>query len=162
VPWLTASAVRLEQPRARGAGLPAARPGDWLLEVRFRDDEVRFGRRAATVGFKTGLARQPSAEVEVESNIAPPVELSTKRLVLSPRGTRESGGTLFASVRAGLDPSLLRVDAEPEGLEVALEPATARMYQVDVLWKGDKLEQGVLVFRMGHETVRVTVEQGGR
>ena len=45
---------------------------------------------------------------------------------------------------------------------MALEPATARMYQVDVLWKGDKLEQGSLVFRMGHETVRITVEQGGR
>ena len=111
-PWLTASVVRLERPRERGLGLPAARPGDWLLEVRFRDDEVRFGRQAGTVAFRTGVARQPSAEVVVESNIPAPLELSTRRLVLAPRGAR-AGTAGCCSPRCAPDSTRRRSASRP-------------------------------------------------
>ena len=162
VPYLTASVVQLSQNRPRGDGLPEGRPGDWVLEVRFRDDEPVYGRLRDQVRFRTGLSRQPEVAVVVESKFDTPINLSTGKLVLASVGDGRAEGTLFASVRHGLDPGSLRVDAEPAGIEVAVEPATERMYKVEVRWPGGALTNATLTFRIGDDVVRVPVEWKGR
>jgi len=161
-PYLTAKVEQLSQIRLRGDGLPAGRPGDWLLEVRFRDDEPVYGRLREQVRFRTGLSRQPEVTVAVESKFDTPINLSTGKLVLVSVGDGRAEGTLFASVRHGLDPAKLRVDAEPAGIEVAMQPATERMFKVEVAWPGGTLANASLTFRIGDDKVRVPVEWAGR
>jgi len=157
VDWLVAEVRRLEAPRPRGGGLPDAHAGDWLLEVRFRDDEVRYGNVREVLRFLTGLADQPEVEVSVESSFAAPVNLSTAKLVLG-RGEGGASGTFFASIRKGLDPSALRVEADPPGLEVHAEPTTERMFKIDVRWVGERLEGASVRLGDGESWVRLPVE----
>jgi hypothetical protein len=162
VPWLTASVERLEVPRPRGQGLPDGRVGDWVLEVRFSDDRTRFGLMKGNVHFGTGLSRQPNVSLDVESNLEPPIHLSTERLLLAPSLEGRARGTLFASVSKGFDPATLDVEFDPSGLEVKLEPATERMFRVEVTWPGGRLDGGFVTFRIGKDSVRIPVEWSGR
>jgi hypothetical protein len=159
-PLFRASVERLDEPRPRGGGLPEGRPGDWMLEVRFADDRPRFGRHDAVVRFRTGLERQGEVTVRVESDVEAPVHLSTSRLdlVAAEGGPR---GTLFASVRSGLDPDDLRVEATTDGVEVDVQPATGRIVKVDVRWTGEAALEGELEFRIGREVVRLPVVWDG-
>lgn len=161
-PYLTASAVQLTEPRPRGDGLPRGHPGDWVLEIRFRNDEPVYGRLRDRVRFRTGLSRQPEVTVGVESKFDAPINLSSGKLVLASVGDGRAEGTLFASVRHGLDPAKLRVAAEPAGIEVAVQPATERMYRVEVRWPGGTLKDATLTFRIDDDVVRVPVEWNGR
>jgi hypothetical protein len=161
-PYLTASVVQLSQSRPRGEGLPAGRPGDWVLEVRFRDDEPVYGRLRDEVRFRTGLSRQPEVAVAVESKFDSPINLSTGKLVLVSVGDGRAEGTLFASVRHGLDPADLRVDAEPAGIEVAIRPASERMFKIEVAWPGGALSNASLTFRINDDVVRVPLEWSDR
>ena len=156
-PRLAATAVRLEAARPRGGGLPAAAPGDWVLELRFRDDRTVYGRLETQLRFRTGLTRQPEMTVEVESNLQAPVTLSTERLVLD-RTADGARGTVFVSVRKGLDPGLLRVEAEPAGLSVALEPSTDRLFKLQVRWGGGALAGAAIRLAVGEDSVRLPVE----
>lgn len=157
-----ARAHRLDRPRPRGGGLPDGRVGDWVLEVRFRDDRPVFGPLRDTVHFRTGLARQPVATVTVKSELDPPVHLSTQALELASDGARGGRGILFASMRRGLDPSRLRVEAVPEGLEVRLEKSGDRMFKIDVRWAGGPLVDGSLSFHVDDLTLSIPVEWHGR
>jgi hypothetical protein len=161
-PYLTASAVQLSENRPRGDGLPDGRPGDWVLEVRFRDNEPVYGRLRDHVRFRTGLSRQPEVTVVVESKFDTPINLSSARLALAAVADGGAAGTLFASVRHGLDPTKLQVEAEPVGLEVAVRPATERMYEIEVRWPGGTLADATLTFRIDDDLVRVPVEWNGR
>jgi len=64
-------------------------------------------------------------------------------------------------VRHGLDPANLRVDAEPAGVEVAMQPTTERMFKVEVRWPGGALTNATLTFRIDDDVVRVPVEWNG-
>jgi hypothetical protein len=161
VPWLTAGVERLDAPRPRGGGLPPGRSGDWVLEVRFRGDEPRYGPVRESVRFRTGLARQPEVVLEVESNLEPPVHLSARKLVLAPAGEGRARGTLYASVQSGLDPAALSVEAEPAGLEVKLDPATERMFRVEVGWAGERLSGASMTFRIDGHSLSIPVEWSG-
>jgi hypothetical protein len=159
-PLFRASVERLDEPRPRGGGLPEGRPGDWVLEVRFADDRPQYGRHGAVVRFRTGLERQGEVAVRVESDLEAPVHLSTSRLdlVAAEGGPR---GTLFASVRSGLDPDELRVEAATGGIEVDVQPTTGRIVKVDVRWTGGSVLAGELEFRIGQEVVRLPVAWDG-
>ena len=157
---LVATARKLEQARPRGGGVPVGHPGDWLFEVRFRDELTVTGPLAERVRFDTGLAEQPEMSVAVESNLEAPVNLSTDRLLLSATGDG-ARGTLFVSVRKGLDASLLEVENSPAALEVRLVPATERMFKVEVQWQGTTFEQGELRFGIGGNWVRLPVALAG-
>jgi hypothetical protein len=160
-PRLVATAVRLETARPRGGGLPAAAPGDWVLEVRFRDDMTVYGRVEEQLRFRTGLARQPEMTVELESNLQAPVTLSTKSLVLD-RTEDGARGTVFVSVRKGLDPGLLRVEVEPAGLDVEIEPSTERLFKLQVSWAGGALSGASIRLAVGEDSVVLPVELPGR
>jgi hypothetical protein len=157
---LVADARKLDAARPRGGGIPAGYPGDWLLEVRFRDDMLVAGSLREYVSFETGLADQPRMRVAVESNLRTPVTLSTERLLLSGSGG-EARGTLFASVREGFDPAGLEVKGAPPGLDVRVEAATERMFKVEVRWPGGTLEQGELRFGVAGAWVRLPVALAG-
>jgi hypothetical protein len=157
VPWLAAGATRLVESRPRGDGLPEGRPGDWVVEVRFRDDRRRFGPQRGQVRFRTGLPAQPEVVFEVESDFKPPVTLSTSRLVLS-GSAGAARGTAFATVREGLDPGLLRVESDTPALDVRLERAAARTFKVDVRWAGQTLSGASVRLGIGDEWVELPVE----
>jgi len=160
-PRFVATAVRLEAARPRGGGLPAAAAGDWVLEVRFRDDRTVYGRFEGQIRFRTGLARQPEMTVELESSLQSPVTLSTETLLLDPTadGAR---GTVFVSVRKGLDPGSLRVSGEPAGLVVELEPSTERLFKLHVSWAGGALSGATIRLAVGEDSVRLPVQLPGR
>ena len=151
---LVATARKLEQPRPRRDGLPQGKPGDWLLEIRFRDDRLVYGKFAGKVAFRTGLPRQPLVTVEVESNLEGLISLSTPRLVLVPAADGEARGTVFASVQEGVDAGDLRVVADPPELEVALQPTFQRLFKVNVRWSGGPLSNASLSFHVGGKMVQ--------
>ncbi len=158
---LVATAHKLQQPRARRDGLPQGEPGDWLLEIRFRDDRPVYGKFAGKVGFRTGLPRQPLVTVEVESNLEGPISLSTPRLVLVPAADGEARGTVYASVKKGVDAGDLRVVADPPELDVALQRTTDRLFKISVRWGGGTLSNASVSFHVGGELLRMPVVWSG-
>jgi len=155
--WLVASVERLFEAQPRGGGLPAGRAGDWRLEVHFRDDEPVFGRRRANVSFRTGLPRQPSVELPVIVNLQAPVNFSKPQLTMRPTSGGMTGDPMVVSVRRGLDPSQLRVEARPSSLEVEIEPSGERMFKVGVGWKGEDRPEALLIFHVGDERIRLPI-----
>jgi hypothetical protein len=154
---LVASARKLVKPRPRSDGLPAGRPGDWLLEVRFRDDVPVYGKLDAKVRFDTALTRQPRGLVDVESNLEGPISLSTPRLSLLPSINGEARGTVFASIRQGANPGGFRAIADPPELEVKLQRTTERLVKIDVRWGGGPLENASIEFEIDGESLRMPV-----
>ena len=155
--WLSAEATRIEEERPAGEGLPAARPGDWLLEIHVTGP-LQYERRREELKFKTGLERQPEMTIPVVLALRPPVNLSVEKLeLLPPAEGKPSSATLLVSVRRGLSVSDLQVVAEPEVLSVRLEPTGGRFYKAHVSWKDGELTEGAVVFRIGEEQLRVPV-----
>ncbi len=158
---LVLSADRLEGPRPRGGGLPEGRPGDWIIEVRFREGLAVPRTLRESVRFRTGLPVHPEVRVEVESTREAPVHLSTSRLVLASDGQGAGRGLLFASVRPGLDPARLRVEApSPFGVEV--ERTTERMFKISVRSRSGAPVRGSVRFSLGDDTLELPVEWQGR
>jgi len=161
-PWLVASARRLDEPTARGEdGLPPGAAGDWVLEARLAEDAPPLqGRRRESIRFSTGLSRQPTASVGVMFELKPPVSFPVERLILKPDPSGGASGTLFASIRADLDPGALRIDARPQGLEAAIETsASPRIVTLRVRWPAaTPLSGGALLLTVGTEKVRLPVE----
>jgi hypothetical protein len=77
--------------------------------------------------------------------------------VLSPRGGRVER-TFALSVREGLDPGLLRAEAEPQGLDVDLQPAGDRFYRAVVRWEGTHTPEAKIIFTLGDERIEMPVE----
>lgn len=157
-PWLTASVRKVEQPMPKTLGMPAAQPGDWILEMSSRLD-APYGKRDEYVEFKTGLKWQPDVTLPVSFNRQPPVTLSTERLVLPPATAEASEPEIvMLTVRPGLDPKQLEVQATPPELKVELEPAGTRAYKLHVHWAGADPSEGVITLSVGQEQVQLPVE----
>jgi hypothetical protein len=153
-PAIHARAYRLEARRPRGAGLPEGRPGDWIIEVRFKDDQPLYGELGASIRFATGLEQEPAMTVKVESGFTAPVELSTRSVVLS---GSPAEGVVFVAVREGLDPAGLRVESETQGLQATIEATSGRLHKVRLLWPKPAVVAASLRFVVGEESVRVPV-----
>ncbi len=157
--WLLAAARRLEQDEPAGDGLPAGREGDWAVEVELLP-RAPYGRRNESVTFTTGLARQAEVTVLVDLDLLPPVQLNIDKLVLSATDPPTETHTVLLSVRHDLEPSLLRVEAEPPALSAELEKAGRRGFKLHVRWDGTPLhDSGALTFHVGAQSYRLPVVQ---
>jgi hypothetical protein len=156
--WLRVSSERLDEPRPAGDGLPAALPGDWLIQVDLEGD-VGYGRLRENLSFKTGLTRQPEVSLPVGVNIRPPLHLSVNQLQLPPpAGEEPSTATVVISVRPGLDPKTLTARAVPEALKVVLEPSGGnRFYKAHVSWDGGDITGGKIEFTVGPKQMTLPV-----
>jgi hypothetical protein len=153
--WLIVSARRLEGKEAL-QGLPEPWYGDWLIELGVTD-QPRYGHSNQTIRFTTGLTREPEVEIPVMVNLSPPVNVSVESLELQAAGGVPHTETLLISVRRGLDPSLLAVEAEPSLIGVELEPAGGRRFKLHVTWSGGEEREGSIRFRLGSESYRLPV-----
>jgi hypothetical protein len=163
-PWLSLTATRLTEATPHGNdGLPPGSPGDWVLEARVKDDAPPLaGRRHETITFSTALPRQPTATLPVILDLKPPVNLPVERLSLKPGTTGPAEGSTFISVRADLDPTALKIETRPAGLEAQAEPSSSpRILTLHVKWKGGPLVGGVVTMTVGEEKVRLPVEVEG-
>jgi len=154
-PWLRARARKVREVEAASDGLPAASVGDWILEVSL-EGQPPYGNSHQQVSFSTGLDRQPTVTLAILAEVAAPVQLPVERLLL-PEIDGSAGGTLAFAVREGLDPSGLRIEAQPAGLGVELRPGTGRAFEARVRWKGGPLVGGKLIFRVGDEVYEIPV-----
>jgi hypothetical protein len=127
-----AKVSQITEARPRGGGVPAAKPGDWLVEVSFRSGVTRFGRIREKLRFETGLTVQPSLEVPIESSFDVPVAFSTETLELNLSSDGRWRGSCFASVRKGTDPSELRVSSKPEGVTLTTSIVGERIVRLDL------------------------------
>jgi hypothetical protein len=156
VPWVAAEATRLEEPRPAADGLPAGRPGDWLLAVN-AVEPVRYERRRTEIKFKTGLQRQAEMTVPVMVDLRPPVNVSMREVrIQPPRDGSPSTATVAVSLRRGLE-GPLAVEVEPELLSVELVKTGPRFYKAHVSWEEGELATGSIVFSVGEERVSVPV-----
>ena len=155
VPWIDARARKVREPAPAVQDLPSVNPGDWLIEIRL-DGQPTYGSRREHVEFKTGLERQPQVRLDVITEFAAPVRFAVDRLFLQPRG-EQVGESLGVTVRQGLDPSALRVDARPEGLTAELVSGEGQAMTARVLWQGGRLDEGKLIFRIADEQVEIAV-----
>jgi len=156
--WLRLSAERIEEARPAEGGLPAALPGDWLLQAELEGD-VDYGRLRENMTFKTGLTRQPEITVPVLVTLRPPLHLSVNQVELpQPDGGEPSTATVVISVRRGLDPATLTARAVPEALQVSLEPSGGdRFYKAHVSWDGGDISGGGIEFSVGGKQMNLPV-----
>ena len=158
VDWIVMESRRVEAPQEVDGPIPAADIGDWIIELSLVEGASGYGRSQESVRFRTGLSRQPDVEVPVLVDLRPPVNLNTDRLVLS---TGSDGGaaeqTVLLSVRRGLDPAALEVEARPAGLEIELEPSGRSGYKAHVRWSGSALADGEITFSLGGESYSIPV-----
>lgn len=154
--WFAVKATRLEEPTPAGNGLPAGQPGDWLLEAELVGT-VPYGVTREKLSFTTGLARQGEVTVSVLGNLSPPVNLTSQSIELVPADGQPASATVMFSIRRGLDPAELRVEAEPETLKVTVEPTGRRFFKAQVTWNGAEFHGGAIVFSLGQESYRVPV-----
>ncbi len=160
--WLEATVRRIDEPLAPSTDLPdGGRVGDWLLEVRLGDDPA-WGLTRAELAFDTGLDPQRRATFQVQVNLRPPVNLSSKQIALE--GDAEQ--MLLMSVRSGVPADDLTIDSEPEALQVRVEPFGVRRYKLHVSWpeaSGTRESNGSVTIRIGDApyVVPVTRSEGG-
>jgi hypothetical protein len=154
--WFSITATRLEQPLPASVGLPAGQPGDWLLEGELAGNPS-YGVTRAEFSFTTGLARQPTMSLPVLANLRPPVHLASEPIELTSAGGEVPEATVLFSIRSGLDPEELRIESEPEALEVQVEQAGRRFYKAQLRWAGGEFGGGTVVFSLGEESYRVPV-----
>jgi hypothetical protein len=163
LPWLTATATKLEDKRPPSDGLPLGQPGDYLIEVKVEGEpDTKGGRARGDLTFKTGLKRQPQVSIPVTVDLRPPVSLSTEKLLLNPPpegGVTES--TVLVTVRPGLDPNRLVAEASPESLRVDLQLSGPRRFKAKISWDGGKLEHGMITFKIGTEQQTLPVQSVG-
>lgn len=157
VPWLTATAEPVTQLRPGGDGLPAARPGDWVIQVTPAAG-TPYGRQRAELSFSTGLPRQSEVVLPVLVFLEPPVRLSMERLTLPKSGAGEAEPqTVLLTVRPGLDPAALEIEARPASLQARLEPSGPRGFKLYVSWQGAGEPHGEILFRVGAESFSLPV-----
>jgi len=154
-PWIRVRAQKVREDRPATEDLPEARVGDWTLEIGLQG-QPPYGRGSRQVEFNTGLDRQPKIRLVVLTEIARPVEMAIDRLFLS-AVDGASEGTLPFTVRQGLDPGDLSVEAQPDGLSVELQPGEGRSFTAHVRWTGGRLEGGKLIFRVAGEEFALQV-----
>ena len=155
--WFAVKATRLEEPTPAGGGLPAGQPGDWLLEAELVGT-APHGVTRETLTFSTGLTRQAEVTLPVLGNLRPPVNLTSELIELAPAEGQGLSATVLFSVRRGLDPAELRIEAQPKALEVELEQAGARFYKAHVNWDGGEFGGGSILFSLGQERYSVPVK----
>jgi hypothetical protein len=156
--WLTAKAEELTARRPAGGGLPEGLPGDWLIDVALKGWPTT-GHTTASVRFATGLPREPTSTITLDVETRPPVNVSSLPVdhAASPDGSAR--GTVFLSVREGLDPAELRiVDAAPEQVGARLEPAGGRMYRLHVEWRRSREASGTVKLQIGGEAFDVPLQ----
>ncbi len=164
ISWLQVTARRVDAPEAAGGGIPAAQPGDWILEAK-PAGEAPTGMTQGEIRFQTGLTKAPRSVVPVTIYAREPIQLSTKQLMLPPpakdgEGTRAA---VFASVRQDLDKTALRAEAEPSAFHAELEQAGPSGYRVNITWTpsgADTPRQGKITLRLNETVASVQVQVG--
>ncbi len=152
-PWLTAGARQLTENRPGERNRPGGRVGDWVVELKV-DGSPGYSKQEGTVEFKTGLERQPVVSLPVRIDFRAPVNLSKRALELE---GKQATDTVLLSVRRGLDPEQLTVQAEPESLKVELEKSGERMYKAHVEWRGGAATEGVVTFGLDQDRIELPV-----
>ncbi len=152
-PWLKASARQLTEGRSGARNRPGGRAGDWLLELKV-EGTPGYSKQEGTVEFKTGLERQPVVSLPVRIDFRAPVNLSKRALELQGKMATD---TVLLSVRRGLDPEQLTVQAEPKSLKVELEKSGERMYKAHVEWRGGSATEGVVTFGLDQDRIELPV-----
>ena len=154
---VVATAERVDHARPRAGGLPEARAGDWVIEVRLRPGAPRVGPLREKVSFHTGIERQPQITFEVESTLEAPLSVSSERVMLVPDQAGQAVGTLFVSVRPGLDPAALAFTASPASIEIEGKRVAERMLKLVLRRSGPCQAAGTLALRLGQESVELPV-----
>ncbi len=161
VPWLSATARKIGEAGAVEPGLPPAEPGDWLIEARLVGDAPP-SPSSVGVRFKTGLAREPEAAVWVSVRTMPALAVSAPSIVLdAPQPGQPASGSTILTVRWDLDPTALRVTAEPTPFSVRTSPLGPRSFRLEITWTegeaGASPRQGRVTVILGSERATVFV-----
>jgi hypothetical protein len=161
VPWLIAKARKVESPEPERVGIiPAALPGDWILDVSV-SDEAPKGNTGQQVRFKTGLPREPEVTLPASVSLQQGIQAMPANLVMPmPAGSKEASATFTVAVRPGLGKEELKATSTSELFGVTLVPDGERHYKGTVAWKatGENPEKrGTVTISAGGESATVTV-----
>ena len=163
VPYLTASARKVEAPEPQDGSLPPAIADDYVVEVKITGDPPT-GNMNESLKLHTGLEREPIVSIPVFVQVRPALTISTSELVLpSPTGSEETSGIVLMSIRPDLDPASLVAKAEPEPFHAELEQAGPRHFRLHVNWHrtdAGTSRKGTVTLRVGKETVSLPVHVG--
>ena len=163
VPYITATARKVEAPEPQEGTLPPAIPDDYVIEVKVTGDPPT-GNMNESLKLHTGLEREPIVSIPVFVQVRPALSISTSDLVLpSPTGSEETSGIVLMSVRPDLDPASLVAKAAPEPFHAELEPAGPRHFKLHVGWhRTDEgtSRNGTVTLQVGKQTMSLQVRVG--
>jgi hypothetical protein len=162
-PWIAATARRVEVEEPPSDGLPAASPGDWVIEARVAGN-APTGNRRETIRFRTGLTREPRIELPVTAFIPADLTLSPPQLELRAAEGVGAAGSAVVLLRAGLDRSGITISVAPADFQATIEPAGPTNARLQVRWEPGGptgATDGQVTVRLGEKTavlpVRVSV-----
>jgi hypothetical protein len=168
VPWLKIGVRKVAAPEPAAAGLPEAKPGDFVVSVQV-EGAPPMGIHAETLTFKTGLAREPVVSIPVHVTLRAPVFLQPAELILNPNpdDPNRASGQASVAVREDLDPKTLTVASADPAFILRIDDPGARTFHITVDWaaKGKKTPtESELRFSVSGESLSlpVRVNQGLR
>jgi hypothetical protein len=160
--WFTTELRQLTEVRPAQGRLPEGQPGDWLLELKLKEPSPAAQRAQGAVLIATGYERQPQLRIDVAGQFAPALTLSKKTIVF-PAGVDAPSDTVLISVRKGMDPDALLVEASPPMLKARIDPASLgkRNMKLLVEWKGKRpIQEGLVTVRLGEQRYPIKVLSG--
>jgi len=160
VPWLKGKVRKVENPEPEAPGLPAAKPGDYVLDLALAD-ETPAGQSAQNIRFKTALPREPVVSIPVIVAILQPIQTMPTSLVSNPPPDAAEVSMPFTAVlRPGLAKESFKAEVSPASFEVKVEPDGARRFKGTVTWKkkdGAPEKEGKLVLSASGQDVTIPV-----
>jgi hypothetical protein len=158
-PWIAVKTRKVDKPEPPTAELPAAQPGDYIVEATVTD-ESQIVQSGQQIRFKTGLTREPQTAIPLSIAVQQAVSAVPATLVLVTNGAKEVSGTINVAVRQSLAKQPVTTAVTPQAFSVKLDPDGDRRYKATVTWKSDGNESsklGWVTFNVTGESVRVPV-----
>jgi hypothetical protein len=164
VPWLEATARKLDGTEAALPGLPAIAAGDWLVEVKATPPPGTTNS-AQQIQFRTNLKREPEVTVPVSVVIPQFVTVQPSELTIRQATDGAAAeGTILAILRQDIDPQTVKIEVKPATfhLETAQAGPTPRHMRITVHWDpSGSAKAGTLVIRDADETKEIPIRVMG-
>lgn len=156
LPWIKATLRKIETAEPAIEGLPEAKAGDVLIELRPEGPPPKTGSFQGSVVFDTGLVREPKVTVPLYAFVRAAISVSPQEAIVHPGAE----SIVLVAIRADVDLEKVTATAQPAAFRTSLERANARTIRMKVTvdeTAGPAPASGSITIQAGSATATVPV-----